>query len=132
MRVKDMLIIKMKDAIEQIANDNGFEVASRQLIEEMAELTQAINKFWRIQLDEGKRSFENVWIYSPEENNIVEEIADVEICIEQLKIIFMIREKIKRIKKIKVDRQLKRISAKNKIPHSQDKKRDILVSSKTF
>ena len=127
-----MLIIKMKDAIEQIANDNGFEVASRQLIEEMAELTQAINKFWRIQLDEGKRSFENVWIYSPEENNIVEEIADVEICIEQLKIIFMIREKIKRIKKIKVDRQLKRISAKNKIPHSQDKKRDILVSSKTF
>ena len=112
----------MKDAIEQIANDNGYEIASRQLIEEMAELTQAINKYWRVQLDEGKRSFANAWIYSPEENNICEEIADVEICIEQLKVILMSRSKIKRIKIFKIKRQLKRISKKNKIPHSQDKK----------
>lgn len=127
-----MLIIKMKDAIKQIANNNGFEITSRQLIEEMAELTQAINKFWRIQLDEGKRSFADAWIYSPEENNICEEIADVEICLEQLKIILTSRGKIKRIKILKIKRQLKRIREKNKIPHSQDKKRDILVSSKTF
>jgi NTP pyrophosphatase (non-canonical NTP hydrolase) len=49
-------------------------------MEEAAELIQAINKCLRYKDDEGCR------------NNLIEEIADVEIMIEQLKIIFNITE----------------------------------------
>lgn len=37
-----------KNPIRYIADHYGYEAQSRQLIEEMAELTQAINKMWRI------------------------------------------------------------------------------------
>ena len=33
--------------LKEIAEHYGYDAQSRQLIEEMAELTQAINKFWR-------------------------------------------------------------------------------------
>lgn len=33
--------------IQKIADTYGYDAQSRQCIEEMAELTQAINKFWR-------------------------------------------------------------------------------------
>lgn len=60
-----------KRAIEEYGKDSQLKMA----IEEMAELTQAICKSFR-----GK---DNV-------DNIIEEIADVEIMIAQLKIIFEI------------------------------------------
>ena len=43
--------MKLEEKIEFIANHYGYDAQSRQCIEEMAELTQAINKFWRNQLD---------------------------------------------------------------------------------
>ena len=43
-----------KEKIKAIADRYGYDAQSRQCIEEMAELTQAINKFWRKQLDCGK------------------------------------------------------------------------------
>lgn len=39
-----------KQKIQRIAQHYGYDSQSRQCIEEMAELTQAINKFWRKQL----------------------------------------------------------------------------------
>jgi len=66
--------------IELIADEYGYEPQSRQLIEEMAELTQAINKLWR-EDNYGTSCVALVKCH----NNLVEEIADVQIVIWQLK-----------------------------------------------
>ena len=85
----------MVKKLEQIANHYGFEVQSNQLIEEMAELTQALNKYKRYGIIE----------------NIIEEIADVEVMLEQIKILLAIpQNSIDSIKEEKIDRQIKRIS----------------------
>ena len=49
----------------------------RQLVEEMAELTQAINKFWRKQMKWGEIDISSIPLGTKEENNIAEEIGDV-------------------------------------------------------
>ena len=67
--------------IEQIARHYGIEPQSRQTIEEMAELTQAITKFWRYTGDDAQQ-------LKGLKNAIAEEIGDVEIMLEQLKLIF--------------------------------------------
>lgn len=65
-------------------------------IEEMAELQKAIVKTIR------QNSKENT-------EAIIEEIADVQVMLEQLKIIFSCRPKIDEIMDAKIDRQIKRI-----------------------
>lgn len=57
----------------------GIENQMMQCIEEMAELTQAINKYRRAK-----------WSYSATDayNHVIEEIADVQIMIEQMRIMF--------------------------------------------
>ena len=81
----------MKKDIEKdiafIAHYYGYEAQSRQLIEEMAELTQSINKKWR---------GENTGLYRgyyDDMKAIIEEIADVQICMEQVKLLLGISEK---------------------------------------
>lgn len=71
--------IHEKDLIE-IADKLGYEEQSMQLIEEMAELTQAINKYRR---------------YNDTEKllNLIEELCDVNIVLEQ--VIYLISKKIK-------------------------------------
>lgn len=96
---------KIIDSIKWIADHYGYEAQSRQLIEEMAELTQAINKLWR---KRGKgqstdKSWDDVYI------SIYEEIADVEIMLQQIKHLLQCEERVERFKKIKLKRQLKRI-----------------------
>lgn len=81
----------------RIASYYGYDSQSRQLIEEMAELTQAINKHWRSFLSK----------YT--EIKLIEEIADVEICIEQIKYILQCEEEVNRIAEIKIKRQFERI-----------------------
>lgn len=102
------------EAIKKIADTYGYDAQSRQLIEEMAELTQAINKYWRKQLSCGAFPYpleEN----SKEEKSIIEEIADVEICISQLKYLLCIKDAdIDHIIEQKLNRQLERIE-KNEI-----------------
>lgn len=49
---------EMREKIIQIADKYGYDAQSRQCIEEMAELTQAVNKFWRKQLGCGMVSLE--------------------------------------------------------------------------
>ena len=98
-----------------IANHYDYESQSRQLIEEMAELTQAINKYWRKQLECGKKDFEikpiflddKVLIMSTEYDNLVEELADVQIMISQM--VYLLRTDIEPIIEQKLNRQLERI-----------------------
>lgn len=74
--------------IQKITQTYGYDAQSRQCIEEMAELTQAINKFWRKDLQCGEYPY-NPWDgYMPdgskEYDNLVEELADVQIMIWQM------------------------------------------------
>lgn len=78
-----------KEKIRTIAERYGYDAQSRQCIEEMAELTQAINKFWRKQLDCGKielpKDVDDTFpAFCKEYDNLVEEIADVQIMLWQM------------------------------------------------
>lgn len=100
----------MSKTIKKIANTYGYDAQSRQLIEEMAELTQAINKYWRKQLLCGQKEVVDVPFGTPEEKAIIEEIADVEICLKQIKYLLCIRdEDIIPVIEQKLNRQLERI-----------------------
>lgn len=101
---------EIRQKINKIADTYGYDAQSRQCIEEMAELTQAINKFWRKELKCGKRTVLEVPIGSPNEQHIEEEIADVIITIENIKHLLAIKnEYIDRIIEQKVERELERI-----------------------
>ena len=89
--------------IKYIADAYGYESQSRQCIEEMAELTQAINKLWRKQQwGTGMEMLEARF-------DVLEEIADVKIMIEQMEYLLDgigdIEPKMRR----KLYRQIKRI-----------------------
>lgn len=101
---------KMRTKIRTIAEHYGYEAQSRQLIEEMAELTQAINKMWRIDNAKCEKvNFDHIEAY----RHIVEEIADVEICLEQIKWLLNIDECILgEWKTMKIERSIDRMSGK--------------------
>lgn len=103
-----------EDKIEKIARHYGYEAQSRQCIEEMAELTQAINKFWRKQLNCGKKPLNNVPFGTMEENNIEEELVDVYIMILQMKHLHKISDiDFENETRRKLDRQLRRMEEEN-------------------
>lgn len=82
----------MKKEITEIADYFGYEQQKNMLIEEQAELIQALNKFDR---KGTKESF----------NNIIEEMADVELMIDQVRYLLDInKEAIEEIKAEKVKR----------------------------
>ena len=83
----------MEEDLKKIAEHYGLNHQKIKLIEEMAELTQAICK--------------------GNENNIIEEIADVEILLEQVKHLMKINITMDVMKKFKINRQLKRIENEN-------------------
>lgn len=90
---------------KKVAEHYGYEAQSNQLIEECAELIQAVNKYRRAT----KR------IHSKEVDialdNLVEEITDVEIMLEQIKHLLQIPEgDIDAIKRYKVKRIMERIA----------------------
>jgi NTP pyrophosphatase (non-canonical NTP hydrolase) len=94
-----------KQSIIEISEFYGFDAQSRQCIEEMAELTVALNKMWR----EGMKTD---YFYSElKKNDIAEEIADVYIMLEQMKYLLNIYEDdIETIINRKILRQLERIN----------------------
>lgn len=99
----------VEEKIRAIARHYGYEAQSRQCIEEMTELTQAINKFWRKQLNCGKKPLNDVPFGSKEEINIEEELVDVYIMILQLKCLHNIPEKrFQNMLNTKIDRHLRR------------------------
>lgn len=80
------------------AEHYGYEPQSNMLVEEMAELTQAISKYRR---NNSKNNFDN----------IIEEIADVEVMLHQIKHLLGINPKyVEQIKIEKVNRTKERIA----------------------
>ena len=107
----------MKNKISKIANHYGFSNQSRQLSEECAELVQAVNKYYRFR--NSNNSSDEI-LTSTEDSNmliqhIVEEIADVEIMLEQMKVLLNLSdEAVAGVKNIKVNRELERIEEGSK------------------
>lgn len=90
-----------KEELYKIAIETyGDEAQINQGIEEMAELIQAINKFRRNPCKETLKG-------------IAEEIADVEIMLEQYKIIFGATLPVNRIKSNKLQRLAERLGVKD-------------------
>ena len=120
-----VLNMMVDEKIKKIACHYGYEAQSRQCIEEMAELTQAINKFWRKQLNCGKKPLNDVPFGTIEENNIEEELVDVYIMILQMKYLHKISVlEFETAVKRKLDRQLRRMEEENA---DQNAKQDVCM-----
>lgn len=84
----------------------GYEAQSNQLVEECAELIQAVSKYRRAAV---KSEDEKLIALS----NFVEEIADVEIMLEQIKYLLKIEDKdILALKQFKISRTKERIEGR--------------------
>ena len=93
-----------------IANHYDYESQSRQLIEEMAELTVAINKLWRAERFCDRKNIIDVKGFSyPETKGIIGEIADVEIMLSQIKYLLDCQDEVEQEKERKILRQLERM-----------------------
>ena len=90
-----------EEMLKFIAKHYGYEHQSRQCIEEMAELTQAINKYWRKEIP-NRNNHELL-------NKIYEEMADVEVCLEQMKHLLNCSDEVEAVKIYKVEREIQRI-----------------------
>ena len=100
--------IELENKIKTIADHYGYDAQSRQCIEEMAELTQAINKLWRKGLRCGSVDINdcNAGLISP----VMEEMADVLIMIAQMVYLLGISdEDLENVIGFKLARQLERI-----------------------
>ena len=111
--VKEDIEKSRLEKIRAISRHYGYDAQSRQCIEEMAELTQAINKYWRKDLECG-RYMCNPWDgYMPDGSqeylNLVEEIADVQIMLEQMKFFLAADYEVNKMIDEKLDCQMERI-----------------------
>ena len=88
----------MDDKLKKIANYYGLEAQLCQLMEECCELAVECNHAIR------KRVLEK----------LVEELADVEIMLEQIKYLCDCSKEMKEIKNYKIDRQIERIEQEEK------------------
>lgn len=93
------------EKIKKIAEHYGYDAQSRQCIEEMAELTQAINKWWRV-CGNGQNTKKSI---AECRYNLVEEIADVWIMLCQLDYLLDSEIEVSEMITKKLDRQLERI-----------------------
>lgn len=101
------LVARNKQKMREIAYRRGLAIQSYQLMEEMAELTQALNKLNRVRGigEETNCTFDKAL------EHIVEEVADVENLLYQIKYLLCInKEDIHAIINKKTDRSLKRLS----------------------
>lgn len=104
------------ERIQEIVLRYGYDAQSRQCIEEMAELTHAIGKFWRKDLHGGYGALDEDRLDRESETykNLIEEIADVEIMLEQMKEMLFCRDKVSEIKEEKLEKQIDRIRGRGK------------------
>ena len=90
---------------EEIADCYGVEKQKNQLIEEMAELTQAIIKLWRF-----KRGVLHKAITEKElMDNLIEEMADVKLVLDQLTYLMGAAAEMQDVMEYKVKREMNRI-----------------------
>lgn len=86
---------------KETAKYYGYEAQSNQLVEECAELIQAVSKYHRAVAEEKK---------AVALENLIEEIADVEIMLEQIKYLLQIqKDELEAVKLFKVNRTRERI-----------------------
>lgn len=96
----------IKDQNKKIAEHYGYEAQSSQLVEECAELIQAVSKYRRVR-GMGQETTESEQVAL---DNLVEEIADVELMLEQVKHLLQIPEEdIQAVKLFKVNRTKERM-----------------------
>ena len=100
------------EAIKKIADRYGYDAQSRQCIEEMAELTQAINKMWRaknnsVNATTSTEIMRYDAIFLSKKKNLIEEIADVQIMLWQMA--YLLNADVIPIIEQKLNRQLERI-----------------------
>lgn len=100
----------MEKMIKSVADHYGYESQSRQLIEEMGELTSAINHYWRKDLQCGSKAFAPETAGGSEYTHLLEEIADVAVCMEQLIYLTGKEDTILYLMKLKLHRQINRIN----------------------
>ncbi len=116
--VKEDVEKSRSEKVCEIARHYSYDAQSRQCIEEMAELTQAINKYWRKDLECGKHMCNPGDGYMPDDSqeywNLVEEIADVQITLEQMKFFLAAGHEVNKIIDEKLDRQMERIASESK------------------
>lgn len=87
---------KIREMNLETAKYYGYEAQSNQLVEECAELIQAVNKYRRVETGLGQP--------------VVEEIADVELMLEQVKYLLQIPEdELLAVKTFKVNRTRERM-----------------------
>lgn len=97
--------------LKKVADYYGYEVQSNQLVEECAELIQAVSKYRRSVLGNGQPTADGIKEIALE--NIVEEIADVEVMLEQVKYLLQIPEEdIEAVKLFKENRTRERMIGK--------------------
>lgn len=94
-----------KEALTAIANHYGYEAQSGQCIEEMAELTQAFNKFRRANKG-GQPTNKSVKECL---DDLAEEIADVQIMIWQIEILLKNADAVNKNVEKKIERTLRRM-----------------------
>lgn len=97
--------IQINKCIREQAEQFGLENRLLQCTEEAGELIQALSKHQRIQ--QGDKTCQTDMIHA--EYMIAEEMADLEICIEQLKCLLGNTEQIEQIKAEKVHRTEQRL-----------------------
>ena len=100
--------MEIAEKIKIIAEHYGYDAQSRQCIEEMAELTQAINKFWRV-CGNGQKTEKSI---QDCRDNLVEEMADVQIMLWQMEYLLLSGQEVNQMIEKKLDRQLERIEEK--------------------
>lgn len=105
------------EAIKKIAENNGFEKVSRQLMEECSKMTVEISEYrrakWKMENAKGELEKQRYgYISCVKKGNVIEEIADVTIMLEQIKYLLSISDTdIDQIIEQKLNRQLERIGA---------------------
>lgn len=100
-----------KSILAMISEHYGYEERAHQLVEEMGELTQALNKFWRARKRHYGATVNPVNITLEEaREHIAEEIADVSICLEQVTLLLDAEYMVEQYRESKISRQLKRMS----------------------
>ena len=96
-----------REKIFEVAESYNIETQIDVLIEEMSELTKALLKNRRAHKGQTKESVRNT------EQSIIEEVADVEIMIQQIIYLFEIEDEVLEIIESKLVRQLERIKKQN-------------------
>ena len=102
--------MSLSQELKKIADYYGYEAQSSQLVEECAELIQAVSKYRRATGGIGQPLADYKRTIALE--NLIEEIVDVEIMLEQVKYLLQIPEDdLEAVKLFKINRTKERIKA---------------------